>query len=401
MTTVAIEIAGSRAEPTPAELFARARALAPYLAEQAEEGNRLGRVPEAVVARMKDAGLFRVLQPRRWGGYEMSPEVFYDIQMILGEGDMSAAWVYGIVGVHSWHLALFDDRAAQEVWGDDQDVLIASTYMPVGKLTAAEGGYRLTGRWGFSSGSDNCDWALLGAMLPDDASGEVRQCTLLVPKSDYRIVEDSWQTIGLKGTGSKDVIVEDAFVPAHRVHHHMQGFRCDSPGNAVNTADVYRLPFGQVFIRAINSAAVGAAQGMLDAVIDYAKSKKGPYQSPTLNVTAQHTVARAATEIADMKNTMRANFRDMLDYAGRGEDIPMEKRLRYKLQATQAASRSAELATALFRVVGGNGLQQSRPFGRMMADLLGGRQHQFNQEPTYATNYGAYLMGLGASDYFC
>ena len=294
--------------PTADELFARARALVPYLADHVDETNALRRVPDATVARMKEAGLFRVLQPRRWGGYEMHPEVFYDIQMILGEGDMSAAWVYGIVGVHNWHLALFDDRAAHEVWGDDQDVLIASTYMPVGKLAPVDGGYILNGRWSFSSGCDNCDWILLGGMLPEDGSGDPRQCSLLIPAQDLEIV-DTWHVTGLKGTGSKDIVVTDKFVPAHRLHTHIQGFRCDSPGNAVNTAPLYRLPFGQVFIRAINSAAVGAAQGMLDAVIDYAGKKAGPYGKLGANVTAQQTCALAASEVVELKSTMRANFR--------------------------------------------------------------------------------------------
>ena len=398
--TAAAEIHTPVEVPTADELFERARALVPYLAKHADESNQLRRVPDETIAKLKEAGLFRILQPRRWGGFEMHPETFYDVQMILGEGDMSTTWVYGIVGVHNWHLALFDDLAAKDVWGEDQDVIVASTYMPVGKLAAVDGGYMLTGRWSFSSGCDNCDWVLLGGMLPENGSDDPRQCSLLVPKADYEIL-DTWHVVGLKGTGSKDIVVENKFVPAHRVHTHIQGFRCDSPGNEVNTGELYRLPFGQVFIRAINSAAVGAAQGMLDAVRDYAVKKSGPYGKLGANQTAQQTCATAASEVAEIKNTMRANFREMEALVARAEAIPIEDRLRYKFQAARTASRTADLAVALFRVAGGGGLQEAQPFGRMLNDLLAGRQHQFNQEPTFAANYGAYLLGQGTTDYFC
>lgn len=153
--------------PTPAELYERARSLVPMLAERASSFSAETRIPADVIDAMKALGLFRILQPKNWGGYELSPSVFYEVQTILAEGDMSAAWVFGILGVHNWHLALFDARLAAEVWADDEDVLVASTYMPVGKVEEVEGGFKLSGRWKFSSGCDNADWILLGAMLPD------------------------------------------------------------------------------------------------------------------------------------------------------------------------------------------------------------------------------------------
>jgi 3-hydroxy-9,10-secoandrosta-1,3,5(10)-triene-9,17-dione monooxygenase len=195
-----------------------------------------------------------VLQPKRYGGYEMDPEVFYRIQMALAEGCMSSAWVYGVVAVRNWQIALFDERAQEEVWGEDSSVLASSTYMPVGKVTPVEGGFRLYGHWSFSSGSEHCAWVLLGGLVPPK-NGE--------GAPEYRIVRN-WDVLGLRGTGSHDIVVEDAFVPEYRTHKSLDGFHCDSPGNRVNEAPLYRLPFAQIFVRAVSTGFLGALQGTIN-----------------------------------------------------------------------------------------------------------------------------------------
>src|SRR5262245_7564948 len=151
--------------PEPAELISRAQALVPALAARSLEGRRARRIADETIADMQRAGLFRVLQPKRWGGYEMDLNTFYDVQLALAEGDMSTAWIYGVSGVHPWFMALLDDRAAQEVWGRDTSSLICSSLMPAGKATAIEGGFRLSGHWKYASCCEHCDWVLLGAMV--------------------------------------------------------------------------------------------------------------------------------------------------------------------------------------------------------------------------------------------
>ena len=146
--------------PTPKELVARARALIPTLIERAPAQQAHRRILDETIADLKAAGFFKIFQPKRWGGWELQPRTFFDVQAILAEGDVSVGWVFGILGVHSFHLALFDDKAAEDVWGKDNTALIASPYSP-GKAVPAEGGYRLTGRWRFSSGTEHCDWIFL------------------------------------------------------------------------------------------------------------------------------------------------------------------------------------------------------------------------------------------------
>src|SRR5882724_11985374 len=171
--------------PEPTEIIARARAMIPTLVKRSLDGRRQRRIPDATIADMQRADFFRVLQPKRWGGYEMELGTFYDIQLALAEGDMSTAWIYGVSGVHPWFMALLDDRAAQEVWGGDTSVLICSSLMPAGKASAVEGGYRLSGRWRYASCCVHCDWALLGAMAASGQGGAPEGRIFLLPRTDY------------------------------------------------------------------------------------------------------------------------------------------------------------------------------------------------------------------------
>ena len=173
------------------ELIARARRLVPALRERAERADREGKVPDETIREMQEAGLFRALQPKQWDGYEVDPRTFFEIQMTLAEGCMSTAWIYGVMGVHPWQLARYPVEAQQDVWGEDTSTLISSTYMPVAKVTPVEGGYRISGRWGFSSGSEHCQWGLLGGILPADGDLPVEHGTFLVPRSANRI-EKNW-----------------------------------------------------------------------------------------------------------------------------------------------------------------------------------------------------------------
>jgi 3-hydroxy-9,10-secoandrosta-1,3,5(10)-triene-9,17-dione monooxygenase len=230
--------------PRAQELLAAARAMGPALRERRERASRDQRVPDETVQEMQDAGFFKILQPEKWGGYAMDPQVFYAVGLEVARNCPSSAWILGVIAVHNWQLALFDDQAAQDVWAEDPGILISSSYAPVGKVEVVDGGFRLSGRWSFSSGSEHCKWAFLGAVVPTpDAPFDMGNYrTFLVPIEDYEIVHN-WEVVGLQGTGSHDIVVDNAFVPEHRTHKSMDGFLCDNPGNAVNDAPLYRMPF--------------------------------------------------------------------------------------------------------------------------------------------------------------
>src|SRR5262245_52225582 len=150
--------------PTPAELIARARALIPMLTARAQKAKQERSLPAETIADLQAAGLFRVLQPKRGGGADADPATKFEIQLALGEGCMSTAWVYGVVGLHPWLMGLYDDRAGEELWGKDDTTLVSSSLMPAVRAVPTSGGFRLSGRWKFSIGCEHCAWAFLGAV---------------------------------------------------------------------------------------------------------------------------------------------------------------------------------------------------------------------------------------------
>jgi 3-hydroxy-9,10-secoandrosta-1,3,5(10)-triene-9,17-dione monooxygenase len=384
--------------PEPAELVVRARALIPVLARRSlEQKQRRGILPETI-AEMQAAGFFRVLQPRRWGGYEMNLGTFYDIEIALGEGDMSSGWTYGVLGVVSWFLGVMDDRAAQEVWGHDTTTLICSSTMPAGKATAVDGGFRLAGYWRYASGCEHCGWALLGGMVhvgntPPD------WCFFLVPRRDYQTV-DTWQVAGLQGTGSIDVILDDVFVPAYRTQRLQDNFLLRGAGQALNTSSLYRLPFGQIFVRGVSTAGIGALQAMLAALIDFSRdrvSRAGGRSAE--NPFVQLLCAETAAAIDEMRTTLHRNFATLHDYARRSETPPLELRLQHKFQSSAVIERCTLLASRIFKSTGAAGLSDELPFGRILADLMAARQHISNQYDYYGSNWGAAMFGLESKDF--
>src|SRR5215469_7570722 len=338
--------------PDAAELMERARSLVPRLIERAPQGERDRRVPDETINEMKAAGLFRALQPKRWGGYEVDLGSYYDIQMTLAEGDMSTAWIYGVVGVTPWVMALFEEHAARDVWKEDSSALVGLSLAPAGRVAETEGGVRISGRWPFASGSLYCDWALLGAFVPPDpasapvgAGPEWRM--YLVPKEDYEIL-DTWHTVGLKGTGSNDIVVRDAFVPLHRMRRMPDNISCVGPGRTVNTSPLYRIPFGQVFGGGVAYGAIGALQGMLDAFRAYAGPRMRLGGRKTVeDPDAQLVVGDAENAIDELKTMVHRNARNLTVYAERGEIPPQAERLKYKFQMATVSERCRSIAARL------------------------------------------------------
>ena len=384
--------------PEPAELVVRARALIPVLARRSLEQKQRRGILSETIAEMQAAGFFRVLQPRRWGGYEMDLGTFYDIEMALGEGDMSSGWTYGVLGVVSWFLGVMDDRAAQEVWGHDTTTLICSSTMPAGKATAVDGGFRLAGYWRYASGCEHCGWALLGGMVHVDSTPPDWRF-FLVPRRDYQTV-DTWQVAGLQGTGSIDVILDDVFVPAYRTQRLQDNFLLRGAGQALNTSSLYRLPFGQIFVRGVSTAGIGALQAMLAALIDFSRdrvSRAGGRSAE--NPFVQLLCAETAAAIDEMRTTLHRSFATLHDYARRSETPPLELRLQHKFQSSAVIERCTLLASRIFKSTGAAGLSDELPFGRILADLMAARQHISNQYDYYGSNWGAAMFGLESKDF--
>ena len=360
------------------------------------------RLPAQTLREMRDAGFFRVLQPRRWGGYELDPRVFFAIQMALAEGCMSTAWVYGVLGVHPFQLALFDNRAQADVWAENDSLLISSSYQPVGKVERVEGGFLLSGRWGFSSGCDYCDWVLLGALVPpSEPGGAPDMRTFLLPRADYKIIDD-WNVFGLQATGSHGIVVERAFVPEYRTHRAVDGFMGTNPGCLQNTGALYKLPWAQVFVRAVSTAAIGALQGALDAYAGIATRRVSTNtgKATKLDPHALNAAARTQSAVLEMKSVLERNFSEMMVCAQADREIPMPERVRYRYESAQVVRRCADLCDELMPLLGGRAIYMDSPLVRYWLDINAARAHVANDPTLIGTSAGAIYLGEPAQELF-
>ncbi len=385
---------------TRADMLQRARDLAPTLFERAFDTNALRRVPDDLIGAVADAGFFRMLQPKRWGGLELPPGAFFDAQLELATACPPTAWVLGVVGVHAWQLALFDEQAQQDVWGDDSGTLISSSYMPVGKVTRVDGGFRLSGRWSFSSGSDHCQWAFLGAFVPTEG-GPPDMRTFLVPRSDYEII-DVWRTSGLSGTGSNDIVVDDAFVPEHRTHRFGDAFKLDSPGNATNPGALYRVPFGQIFVRTVSTPAIGMARGALAAFREATTSRVSQATGAKVkeNARSQVVCAQAAAAIDAATAVLHRNMDELMACAEAGDKPTLERRVQFRYESTKTVLDLVPVVDDIFTASGGRAIWLDNPINRYWQDIHACRAHFANNPDKPGTNWGGLQLGFRNTDYF-
>lgn len=384
--------------PTADELVARARAMIPLLKERAKACTAARNVPAETVAEMQAAGFFKVLQPKRWGGYEMGPNVYFDILRTLAEGCMSSAWIYGVIGCHPYELALFHDEAQRDVWGENESTLVSSTYQPVGQVERAEGGYYLSGRWGFSSGSMHCKWVLLGALIwPEGGpgSGPPDMRTFLLPRSDYQVIEGTWETFGLQGTGSFDIVVDRAFVPEHRTHRAEDGFLCTNPGQAENDNPMYSLPWAQIFIRGVSTAALGGTRAAINAAIAIMKDRistntgKASKADPMLHAA----IAKAHAQSLEMELTLKTTFDELMSIADSGQPLSMEKRALFAYQSSNVVRRCADLVDDMVQLLGGRAIYMSSDIIQPWLDIMAARAHVANDPANRTTDVVGTMMG--------
>ena len=380
----------------------RARALKTVLFERAPAAAALRRVPDETMADLHDAGFLRLLQPSRWGGAEAHPGLFFEVQSTLAAGCPSTAWVLGVLGVHAWQLALFPLEAQEEVWGRDPTTLISSSYAPTGKVERAPGGYRISGRWSFSSGCDHGQWAFLGGFVPPEKAGDPPDMrTFLVPRADYQI-DDNWHVMGLRATGSKDVVVDGAFVPEHRTHRLIDGFKQKSPGNPHNPAPLFRLPFGQIFVRSVSTSAIGIAQGALDAYRAVTAKRIAASDGGKVaeDPAAQTVCARAAAELDGVRRVLQRNMDELMTLVTAERELPMERRVQYRFDSSLAVERCVAAVDLLFTASGGRAIFEGSPIQRFFLDAHSARAHYANNPDKPGRNAGGVMLGLRTTDYF-
>ncbi len=384
---------------SPAVVLDAVSELLPALRERAQETEDARRVTDDSVKALQETGFFRLLQPARYGGLEASPVDFYRGVRLIASACGSTGWVSSVLGVHPWQLALFDDRAQQEVWGEDPSTLISSSYAPMGRAKAVDGGFRFSGRWSFSSGCDHAQWVFLGGLVMGEEGTPVDFKTFLLPRADYEI-DDVWDTIGLRGTGSNDIIVEDVFVPDYRTLSFIDTGRCVCPGQEVNTSPLYKLPFASVFSCSIAVPVLGMATGAYDAYVQWTRdrvraSTGGKASDDSFN---QLRIADAASKIDAAVLQIERNIDEELMLATAGEKIPIALRVRVRRDQVNATGSGIIAIDRMFESAGGRALKAGTPIQRFWRDAHAGRVHAINDPEKAQVLFGQFELGIKVQD---
>ena len=380
-----------------ATMVNRAKALVPRLRDRAPRTEELRRLPPETERELHDDGLFRIVQPRRVGGSEFDYVALVDCADAIGQADASAAWNFANLSSHHWMLGMFDERAQDLVWGRDANTLIASSFIfPAGRARKVDGGYVLRGSWPFSSGVDSCEWNMLASVVSsDDEADGIEYRIFLLNKSDYRI-KDTWYATGLRGTGSNDVEVDDAFVaePMTVAVNDLAGG--PTPGSAVNPNALYALPVFSLFPYVLSGVALGNAQACLDDYVELARHRASTYNRAKLGdlQTTQIKIAEASSKIDAARLIMRSTCIEAMAEARRGHVPDMAAKTKMRRDGAYSVNLCTEAVSLLFAASGARGLYTSGALQRQFRDAHAINSHIAFNFDAAGTNYGRVALGL-------
>ena len=379
------------------EALANAQSLIPVLRERAARAEEERVLLPETLADLHRIGVLRVLQPRRWGGMEFDYVAYVDFSEMLARGCASTGWNVGNLLIHHWMLALYDERAQQEVWGKDPEAMIASGIAyPQGSgrivKSGDEGGFLISGRWNFSSGVNVADWNMLAVTVRDgEKIVDHRMC--LLHKSEYQVVDD-WYVLGMRSTGSMTVVAKDVFVPEYRALCMYDARGGDGfPGAKGNPNPLYRIPLSALGAHGIGGAAVGNAQAALDLTIEAVVKRSTNYQGLKMRdiQSIQVRVGAAGARIDAARQLLRQNCIEAMEIARRNVIADAPTKLRFKRDLAYAATLCTEAVDLLHAMAGANGVYDSYPIQRIFRDA-----HAMGGHFSFSTDAQFSSWGLAA-----
>jgi 3-hydroxy-9,10-secoandrosta-1,3,5(10)-triene-9,17-dione monooxygenase len=372
-----------------------ARALIPRLAERAPACTAARTVPDETIAEYHEVGILRILQPRRFGGLQGRFNLFSRIVEELTFGCASSAWVYAVLAEHQWIIAQYPEQAQVDVWGDDPLAVASSSLAPRAAAKKVAGGWRLSGRYTFSSGCDHAQWAILGAFLGE--LGDARHIAyLLVPLAETEI-DDDWQVLGLAGTGSKSLLLRDVFVPEHRSVMVADLFNGTPPGAALYPDyPVVRAPRG--FLVSYSLSPVGVALGTraLELVSRDLSTRvsRGVARMADSEVV-QMTIGEAAAAIDSATLTLHHGRDSSTDAVSSGRKITAAEAVRARRDMVYAQHQVGWALERLCELSGARWVYDSDKLQEMRRDVMTILTHHAANRPAAYAPYGNILLGRG------
>jgi resorcinol 4-hydroxylase (FADH2) len=392
-------LSAARANPSSGAVRAAVRSLLPAIRSRAAACERARSVPHETFEELRRAGLYKLVQPAAYGGYEQDFAILADVMMEMAGACASTAWVCGLLSAHQWVVGLFPEQAQRDVWGGNPDATLCGSYAPISEAATATGGYRLNGRWSFASGCDNSQWAICAARLPATAQRPSQPAFLLVPASDYTI-EDTWDVIGLAGTGSKTLLLKEVFVPEHRVVLFADAASGRTPGSRLYQNRLYAVPIYSHVSACLAATAVGAAAG---AIEDFIAATGGRLTRGSVTggnnkmaefPTIQIRVAEAAASVDAARTILLRDLEAIAREVRENGEGSVQQRVTNRRGQAFAVNMAVRAVDILNAATGGNGLALSNPVQRAWRDINAVGRHVSVNWDAVATMYGQMALGL-------
>lgn len=372
------------------EWVRRAAELVPMLRQRAAETEALRRIPRETIDALHAAEVLRAVQPKRFGGLGCDFDVAFDIAAELGRGCGSTAWCYGIWASHTWLAGMFPERAQEDYWADSPQTLSSTSFNPSrGKVTAVPGGYRVSGQWDFSSGCDAASWVLLVGNNPNGP------LFMMLPRCDYAI-EDTWFVSGLRGTGSKDIKIENAFVPEYRTVSMQDMREAQTPGRQVDDTANYRIPLRSILTFTLAAPVLGMAQGALEAfesdMREAVSTRDGHRLAESSSI--QMRLSESAAEVDTARLILHHDTQELFARARQGDMPSLEARARYRRDQVYMAKLCVQSVNRLFEVSGGRGIREDSAIQRFHRDIHAATHHFSLTWDPVAEQYGKVRLGI-------
>lgn len=378
-----------------ASLYDRVAAVLPAIEGRAQACEEARMVPQANVDALRATGYLDAFKPAAYGGLEVLPSTLYPVTRALAGACPSTAWAMQLLIAHAHAVAYFDPRAQDEIWGQNEDALISSSVAPMGKITPVDGGYRLSGRYAWSSGCDHGQWSMVGFFLPNEETGKREHALALVPRSDYEIV-DTWQSAAMKGTGSKDLHIDDVFVPDYRVERLSALNLRAARGYGVHKGALFTLPFQPLFGGGFSVVALGIATRALALYGEKLKGRIRAYTGANVkeNVPSQVRLAEAGHEIHAASLVLAHEWASFDAHAHSGEMPEMATMVGWRTNHCYAIKLCVSAVTRLFMGAGGGSLYLDNPFQRLFRDIQATALHAYTDYDTASQIQGRFMLDL-------
>ncbi len=376
-------------------LLEELNAILPTIAANARTAEQMRQVPDENIALLKSIRMHRALQPKAYGGMEISLPEFADCVVALAGACASTAWAFSLLCTHSHQLAMFSRQLQDEVWASNPDATASSSIAPFGKVTETEGGVIFNGEMGWSSGSDHAEWAIVGCRR-NDAEGVPAYCFAVLPRGDYEI-RDDWFAAGMKGSGTKTLVIKDAFVPEHRIQKAKDMMEGTSAGFGLYPdSNIFYSPYRPYFASGFSAVGLGVAERMLAAYAEKTKNRVRAYTGVNVGgaTPALMRLAESTHQVGAARAFLEKTWEEHAEHSERHQYPSRETLAFWRTNQAYAVKMCIQAVDRLFEASGGSSWFESNEMQRLFRDSHMTGAHAYTDYDVCAQILGRELMGL-------